>query len=108
MPPRKPRPGTTRIHQAQDCSPQELAPWVSAGFTHVTETADISTDMKIVALRQGRVLHAGVVTDIAAALNVVWLLDEQSNTRKLIERDQFTLLAYPPEITRRTTGKKST
>ncbi|MHA7146744.1 hypothetical protein ACX80U_18710 [Arthrobacter sp. TmT3-37] len=108
MPPRKRTIDIKRTPSGRNCSPQEIATWVSAGFTPITEFTELSTGTKIVALEQGKVLHAGIVTDVAAALKVVWLLDEQSNTRKLIERDQFILFAYPPDITRTRTGQKST
>lgn len=49
--------------------------------------------MPIRALRDGTVCHAGPITDISSEYGLLWIFDEVSRTRKIIESHDFTIVA---------------
>lgn len=63
------------------------------GFIQPAKLSDLDPGIHIRALRDGAVCHAGPVTDISSEQGLVWIFDEQSRTRKIIEAHEFTIVA---------------
>lgn len=70
-----------------------LAPHKKDGFVRPAQLTDLVPGTQIRALHDAAVRHAGPVTDILPELNLVWIFDEQSRTRKIIETQEFTIIA---------------
>ncbi|WOH20503.1 hypothetical protein IRJ34_09350 [Paenarthrobacter sp. GOM3] len=63
------------------------------GFIQPAKLADLDPGTLVRALRDGAVCHAGPVTDISSEQGLLWIFDEQSRTRKIIETHEFTIVA---------------
>ncbi|WP_314325159.1 hypothetical protein [Paenarthrobacter ilicis] len=63
------------------------------GYIQPAKLSDLDPGMLVRALRDGAVCHAGPVTDISSEQSLLWIFDEQSRTRKIIETHEFTIVA---------------
>lgn len=83
-----------RIHfPGPTLPPSALAVHRDDGFIPPAKLSDLDPGMLIRALRDGAVCHAGPVTDISSEQGLLWIFDEQSRTRKIIEPYEFTIVA---------------
>ncbi|MFP3578936.1 hypothetical protein [Arthrobacter sp. fls2-241-R2A-200] len=73
--------------------PSALAAHREDGFVPPAKLSDLDPGTLIRALRDGAVCHAGPVTDISSEQGLLWIFDEQSRTRKIIETYEFTVVA---------------
>lgn len=74
-------------------SPSALSVHKDEGFIRPAKLSELAPGIHIRALRGDAVSHAGPVTDILSAQGLLWIFDEQSRTRKIIETHEFTILA---------------
>jgi hypothetical protein len=74
-------------------TPSHLASHSEDGFIRPARLSDLAPETPIRALRDAAVCHAGPVTDVFPELGLVWIFDEQSRTRRIIETQEFTIVA---------------
>ena len=74
-------------------SPSSLSVHSDEGFIRLANLSEVVPGTHIRALRDNAVCHAGPVTDILSAQGLLWIFDEQSRTRKIIETQEFTIMA---------------
>jgi hypothetical protein len=74
-------------------TPSHLAPHKKDGFIRPAKLSDLTPGTQIRALQDATVCHTGPVTDVLPELALVWIFDEQSRTRKIIETNEFTIIA---------------
>ena len=73
--------------------PSALAAHRKAGFIQPAKLSDLIPGTQIRAIRDEIVCHAGPITDISTDHDLLWIFDEQSRTRKIIEPHEFTIVA---------------
>ncbi|MET4538553.1 hypothetical protein ABIE37_000308 [Arthrobacter bambusae] len=73
--------------------PSALAVHRDDGYIQPAKLSDLDQGTLIRAIRDGAVCHAGPVTDISSEQGLLWIFDEQSRTRKIIETHEFTIVA---------------
>ena len=71
----------------------DLAAHKEDGFIRPAQLSDLVPGTHIRALHDAWVRHSGPVTDVVPEQGLVWIFDEQSRTRKIIETDEFTIVA---------------
>lgn len=62
------------------------------------ETATIQVDDYIQAWHNGKLFHQGRVTDVVRSLDLIWILDAGTGTRKLLDPEALEIvrIAGPP------------
>lgn len=74
-------------------TPSHLVSHSEDGFIRPARISDLAPETQIRALRDSAVSHAGPVTEVFPELGLVWIFDEQSRTRRIIETQEFTIVA---------------
>ena len=60
--------------------------------TPVSSCSRLSVGDRIEALRDGRVVHRGRVLDVVPALELFWILDDRTGTRRLLDLEMLSVL----------------
>lgn len=63
------------------------------GFVRPARISDLLPGTEVRAIKATGLVHAGPVTDVLPGLELIWIFDEQSRTRKIIESREFTIVA---------------
>ncbi|MDT0196500.1 hypothetical protein Q9R30_14145 [Arthrobacter sp. AB6] len=84
---------TPQQPQGFSLTPSHLASHKKDGFIRPARLSDLTPGTQIRALQGATVCHTGPVTDLLPELGLVWIFDEQSRTRRIIETHEYTIIA---------------
>jgi len=73
--------------------PPHLVPHANDGFTVPARIFELEPGTRIRAFRDDTLCHAGTITELLPEMSLLWIFDEQSRTRKIIETKEFTVVA---------------
>lgn len=73
--------------------PPHLVSHANDGFTVPARIFELEPGTRIRALQDDRLCHAGTITELLPEMSLLWIFDEQSRTRKIIESKEFTVVA---------------
>jgi hypothetical protein len=68
-------------------------------------TAQLRIGDQIEAWHRGRLFHKGRVTDVVPALELFWILDARTGTRKLLDPEALEIRHVDPPVTLEVSAK---
>lgn len=77
----------------------ELAGHLDEGFVHLSNPSEAALGCEVKAIHEGEVRYFGLVTDVHPDMPIIWIFDNHSLSRKLIEVDDFTLVVRSTHAT---------
>ncbi len=72
--------------------------------TQQAETARLQVGDSIQAWHNGKLFHQGRVTDVVRSLELIWILDANTGTRKLLDPEALEIVRVEPISTGSITG----
>jgi len=66
---------------------------------HIRRSGELNVGDEIEAWHNGKLFHRGKVTQTVTAVDLFWILDSRTGTRRLIDAEALVILRAAPPVT---------